>query len=346
MAVAAVNGSVPAGDGGCCKRTGCCRPLPPGERGRTRQFCSDECRIRHYNTQRGQPAAAAPPPAGGPEAALGKLSQLLAEASRLAGTAAAQVAAAGPGQVAAVLAEAEAARRRAEAHAATVSAQAAESAESAAAAWDAADAAGAARAQAEARAATAGGQAGEHRQQADRLAGQLAAALARAEAAEREAAQAAAALKAAVRERDTAITAARRDAELAAAQMAAARQAGDEALAGTREQAARELTVLQASCQAHSGAAREAHRIRGRAGRARRGGPGRRACRTPRPHRQAHHGGRPCAARQDQDPRQHDHGAAMTSSDTASQIACLPCREAPALRESAERLAGRAQADG
>lgn len=83
MAVMPADGSVPAGDGGCCKRAGCGRPLPPGERGRSRQFCSDQCRIRHYNAQRGQPAVAPLPPADGPQAALGKLSQLLAEASRL-----------------------------------------------------------------------------------------------------------------------------------------------------------------------------------------------------------------------------------------------------------------------
>ena len=112
MAVMPADGSVPAGDGGCCKRAGCGRPLPPGERGRSRQFCSDQCRIRHYNAQRGQPAVAPLPPADGPQAALGKLSQLLAEASRLAAAASAQIAAADPGRVAAVLAEAEAARRR------------------------------------------------------------------------------------------------------------------------------------------------------------------------------------------------------------------------------------------
>ena len=95
------NGSVPAGDGGGrCKRAGCGRPLPPGERGRSRQFCSDECRIRHYNGLRGQTAVPAPPPADGPEASLGRLSQLLAEASRLAGAVSGQVAAADPGRVA------------------------------------------------------------------------------------------------------------------------------------------------------------------------------------------------------------------------------------------------------
>ena len=154
-AVMPENGSVPAGDG-LCGRAGCGRPLPAGERGRSRRFCSDECRRRHYNAMRGRPAPTAQVPEDGPGAALGKLSQLLAEASRLAVAASAQVAEADPGRVAAVLAEAEAARRSAEAHAATAAAealaaaaQAAESAESAATAWEAADAADAARSQAE-----------------------------------------------------------------------------------------------------------------------------------------------------------------------------------------------------
>src|ERR1700722_16942213 len=169
-AVMPANGNVPAAGPECCKRAGCGRPLQPGEQGgRPRQFCSDECRIRHYNGMRGQPPAAASLPADGPQASLARLAQLLAEASRLAATASAQVAAADPGRVAAGRAEAEAARRRAEAHAATASAQAAESAESAAAAWEAADTAAAARAEAEARAAAEGEQARELRQHADHL---------------------------------------------------------------------------------------------------------------------------------------------------------------------------------
>ena len=39
------DGSVPAGEG-LCGRAGCGRPLPAGERGRSRRFCSDEC-VRH-----------------------------------------------------------------------------------------------------------------------------------------------------------------------------------------------------------------------------------------------------------------------------------------------------------
>ena len=45
------DGSGPAA--GRCKRGGCLAPLPPAERGRSRQFCSDECRRRHYNALRG-----------------------------------------------------------------------------------------------------------------------------------------------------------------------------------------------------------------------------------------------------------------------------------------------------
>ena len=142
---------VPAGEG-FCGRTGCGRPLPAGQRGRSRRFCSEECRRRHYNALRGKPAPAVPVPEDGPGATLGKLSQLLAEASRLAATASAQAAETDSARVAAMLAEAEASRRSAEAHAATAAAQSlaaaaqtAESAESAAVAWEAADAADAAR---------------------------------------------------------------------------------------------------------------------------------------------------------------------------------------------------------
>src|SRR5512140_2345220 len=98
-----------------CKRAGCRPPPPPAERGRSRQFCSDECRRRHYNALRGTAGVPAPEPApDGPGAVLGHLAQLLAEASRLTARAAAQVAESDPERTAAVVAEAEAARRRAE----------------------------------------------------------------------------------------------------------------------------------------------------------------------------------------------------------------------------------------
>src|SRR5260370_5971536 len=80
-AVIPAGASVPAGDGGCCKRAGCGRPLPPGERGRSRQFCSDECPPPHYNRLRGQAALAAPLPPDRPQASLGKLAPLPAQGS-------------------------------------------------------------------------------------------------------------------------------------------------------------------------------------------------------------------------------------------------------------------------
>ncbi len=98
---------------GRCKRAGCPAPLPPQESGRARQFCSDECRRRHYNALRGSAAPVPPPAADGAGAALARLGQLLAEAGRLAAQAAGQVADAAPERVAAAAAEAEAARRRA-----------------------------------------------------------------------------------------------------------------------------------------------------------------------------------------------------------------------------------------
>src|SRR5260370_826886 len=83
----------PAG-GSRCKRSGCAAPLPRQESGRSRQFCSDECRRRHYNALRGTPPAVLPAPAEGPGPALARLGQLLAEAGRLAAPAARPVAAA------------------------------------------------------------------------------------------------------------------------------------------------------------------------------------------------------------------------------------------------------------
>ena len=250
-AVMPADTGIPAGEGndggsGRCKRPECGRPVPPGERGRSRQFCGDDCRIRHYNAMRGQVPAAAPPPADGPEAGLGRLAQLLAEASRLACAVSAQVAEADPGRVAAVLAEAEAARRRAGAHAATAAAQAAESAESASAAWEAADAAESGRAAAQASAEAADEQVRDLRAQAGDLAGKLEGGLRRAQDAERQAAEEAG-------WRD----AARQDAGRAADALAAERRTAGEAAEQARQQAARDLAAVQAACQAQAGAARE-----------------------------------------------------------------------------------------
>src|ERR1035441_7858119 len=85
---------------------------PRGGGGGAGAFWSDESPIRHFNGMGGQAAVPPPPGGDGPQASLGRLAQLLAEASRLASAASAQVAAADPGRVAVVLAEAEAARRQ------------------------------------------------------------------------------------------------------------------------------------------------------------------------------------------------------------------------------------------
>ena len=54
MAAGPEDGSVPAGDG-LCGRAGCGRLLPAAERGRSRRFCSDECRRRHYRPKNEPP---------------------------------------------------------------------------------------------------------------------------------------------------------------------------------------------------------------------------------------------------------------------------------------------------
>jgi predicted nucleic acid-binding Zn-ribbon protein len=234
------------GSGGHCKRAGCGRPLPPGERGRARQFCSDDCRNRHYNAMRGKASAVAPPPTDGPEAGLARLMQLLTESSRLAAAVSAQVAEANPGRVAAVLAEADAARRRAEAHAATASAQSAESAASASAAWEAVDAAESLQTAAQTRAEEAEEQGRALQAKVGDLSGQLDAALQRAQAAEYQVADA-------FVQRD----AARKDAERTADTLAGERGAAREDVKEAHQQAAREIAGVRDACEVQTDAARE-----------------------------------------------------------------------------------------
>lgn len=231
---------------GHCKRAGCGRPLPPGGRGRSREFCSDECRIRHYNAMRGQAAVVTLPPTGGPEAGLARLVQLLTESSRLAAAVSAQVAEAEPGRVAAVLAEAEAARRRAEATAATASAQASESAASASAAWEAADAAENGRNAAESRAEAAEEQAKHLQTRVDDLTRQLEAAQQRVQAAERQTAEMTA-------ERDAATQESKHLGDV----LATERRQASEAAEQIRQQATREITSARAACQAQTDTARQ-----------------------------------------------------------------------------------------
>jgi hypothetical protein len=47
-----------------CRRPGCGRPLPASGRGRTRQFCSDDCARRYHNDARIPAPAAVPVPVG------------------------------------------------------------------------------------------------------------------------------------------------------------------------------------------------------------------------------------------------------------------------------------------
>src|SRR5581483_11461486 len=97
--------------GAVCKRPGCGQLLPAQERGRTRQFCSTDCARRFHNDSR-IPAPAAG--AGEPDP-LTALDALIRQAASL-----------NPASVRAQIADAEAARRRAEAAAVTAQAQAAE----------------------------------------------------------------------------------------------------------------------------------------------------------------------------------------------------------------------------
>jgi hypothetical protein len=68
---------------GRSKRLGCRKPLPWSDQGgRPRQFCSKECRIPYYNAQRGQASESVP--TSRTEEAVARLTQMLAEAARLA----------------------------------------------------------------------------------------------------------------------------------------------------------------------------------------------------------------------------------------------------------------------
>ena len=106
-----------------CRRPGCGRPLPASGRGRTRQFCSDDCARRYHNDARIPAPAAVPVGDTDPVAAL---DTLIRQAAVLVRAAREQAASLDPAAVRAQIAEAEAARRRAEAAAITAAAQAAE----------------------------------------------------------------------------------------------------------------------------------------------------------------------------------------------------------------------------
>jgi hypothetical protein len=146
----------PASDGpaaATCRRPGCGQPLPAGGRGRTRQFCSDDCARRYHNDARLPAPGSWPGNAG--EDPLASLDTLTRQAAVLIKAAREQAATLDPARVRVQVAEAEAARRRAEAAAVTADARAAEAeaetqalTEALTAARDAADAAEAAARQA------------------------------------------------------------------------------------------------------------------------------------------------------------------------------------------------------
>lgn len=113
-----------------CKRPGCGKPVPATTRGRTRQFCSNECARRYHNDARAT-ARRHDPEADDPLSALdGLLRQSLAHLR----AAREQSAGADIAELRAQLAEAQELRRRAEADAATAAAALDEAREEASAA--------------------------------------------------------------------------------------------------------------------------------------------------------------------------------------------------------------------
>jgi hypothetical protein len=107
-----------------CKRPGCGEPVPANKgRGRTRQFCSNECARRYHNAARIPSLRSSPADAENPLAAL---DSLIRQAAVLVRAALDQDARVDPARVRAQLAEAEAARLRAEALALAAAARAAE----------------------------------------------------------------------------------------------------------------------------------------------------------------------------------------------------------------------------
>src|SRR5262250_2272384 len=106
-----------------CKRPGCGNALPAQDRGRTRQFCGTECARRYHNDAR-VPASAATPPTDAAADPFPALEALIRQAAVLTRAAREQAARLDPARVHAQVAEAEAARRRAEAAAVTAAARA------------------------------------------------------------------------------------------------------------------------------------------------------------------------------------------------------------------------------
>ncbi len=253
-----------------CRRPGCGRPLPASGRGRTRQFCSDDCARRYHNDARIPAPAAVLAGDSDPVAAL---DTLIRQAAVLVRAAREQAASLDPAAVRAQIAEAEAARRRAEAAAITAAAQAAEARQEtdalaealAAARTDTAAAQAAAQQAADAARATAA----ELAQLRTDTSAQITAIQARAD---QEAAAARAAAGRCARERDDAIAAAAQTRHTAGTEISRARQAETDArdqAAQLRADAARERDALGEHHQAQLAAAHALTQAeRGRAERA------------------------------------------------------------------------------
>lgn len=244
-----------AGDAGqrVCKRPGCGNLVPAAGRGRTRLFCGDVCSRRFHNAARpvAGGGAVSPEQAGDP---LGALAALIAQAGSLLEMAREQAAALDPEMVAVQLAEADAARCRAEARAVTAEAQAAEAEQEMRAALEEAAAADRGREAAESGAR----QACQAAEQARReLAGAVAGARADAEAARvragEQAAEAAGIAETARAERDQASTQAAALVQAADAELARARQGEADArdrVRQARDDAAREREALDGQYRA------------------------------------------------------------------------------------------------
>jgi len=221
-----------------CRRPGCGNPLPAQDRGRTRQFCSTDCARRYHNDARPPAPASVPDASADPLAAL---DVMIRQAAVLVRAAREQADSLDPAHVRAQVADAEAARRRAEAAAVTAEASRAAAQAETLALAEALDAA-----------------------REDARAAQTTAAAAR-----DQAAAAAAALEQARREAASQITAAHADAAAqAAAAHAAAAQAirdRDDAIEATRRAEAATARARQGEADART----EAERARADAARER-----------------------------------------------------------------------------
>jgi chromosome segregation ATPase len=243
--------------GTVCKRPGCGRPLPAQDRGRSRQFCSTDCARRFHNHSR------IPVPAGASvtgEDPLATLDTLIRQAAVLTRAARDQAASLDPASVRTQIADAEAARRRAEAAVVTAQAQAAEALQETAALTEALTAARDDLSAAQAAAQHADGTARTAADELEQLRRDSAAQITGIQAqADQQVTAARTDADRHARERDDAITAARDARHAADAEISRARQAETDARAETervRADAARERDTLREHHQAELAAAR------------------------------------------------------------------------------------------